>query len=104
MKILQKIFFRLRERASTIVVQLFRRCYWRIQGMKIGNSASLQKIFVTWPHQVSPGEHCNLEHDIFFKYDGIWQQGPSILIGARSFIGAYFEFNIRKKSLLEQTV
>ena len=97
MRLLQKSLFRLRERTSTIVVQLFRRCYWRIQGMNIGSAVSLKKIFVTWPHQVSIGEHCNLEHDVFFKYDGIWQQGPSIIIGTRSFIGAYVEFNIRKK-------
>jgi acetyltransferase-like isoleucine patch superfamily enzyme len=46
---------------------------------------------------VSLGAGCTLEHDIYFKYDGIWEPGPSIIIGDRSFIGAGCEFNVRKR-------
>jgi acetyltransferase-like isoleucine patch superfamily enzyme len=37
-----------------------------------------------------------LEHDIHFKYDGIYAPGPTIIIGDRVFIGAASEFNIRR--------
>jgi acetyltransferase-like isoleucine patch superfamily enzyme len=37
-----------------------------------------------------------LEHDIHFKYDGIYAPGPTIIIGDRVFIGAGSEFNIRR--------
>jgi acetyltransferase-like isoleucine patch superfamily enzyme len=46
---------------------------------------------------VSLGVGCNLEHNIYFKYDGIWAPGPSIVIGNNVFIGAACEFNIRSK-------
>ena len=96
MKIFQKIMFRLRERVSTLFIQFFRKLYWRAQGMQIGVAVSLPKFQVTWPHQVYIGNNCKLERDVYFKYDGIWQQGPSIVIGARSFVGAFVEFNIRR--------
>ena len=37
-----------------------------------------------------------LEPNIFFKFDGIWSPGPSIIIGDGVFIGRGCEFNIRK--------
>jgi len=64
--------------------------------MKIGKRTSIPKIFTTWPHQVNLGSECILEHHIYFKYDGIWQSGASIIIGNRVFIGSGCEFNIRK--------
>lgn len=97
MQLLQKLFFRLRERGSSLVTQLLPKTYWRAQGMQIGSGVSLQNIQVTWPHQVHIGNNCELESGIFFKFDGIWQQGPSICIGDRTFLGKYVEFNIRQK-------
>ncbi|MFD1871213.1 acyltransferase [Hymenobacter bucti] len=55
----------------------------------------MPKLTVTWPHQVAIGKNCILEKGIFFKYDGTWQQGPSIRIQDDSFIGTGCEFNIR---------
>jgi len=52
---------------------------------------------VTWPHQVAVGRNCTLEHDIFFKYDGHWQSGPSIVVGDNVFIGKGVEFNIQNR-------
>jgi acetyltransferase-like isoleucine patch superfamily enzyme len=51
---------------------------------------------LTWPHQVAMGERCVLESGIFFKFDGIWSEGPRIAIGNECFIGQYCEFNIRE--------
>jgi acetyltransferase-like isoleucine patch superfamily enzyme len=69
-------------------------------GMKIGKRTYVPKIYITWPHQVSIGENCNLEHGIYFKYDGIWNKGPAIIIEDNVFIGAGCEFNIRKKIIV----
>ena len=40
---------------------------------------------------------CTLEHDIYFKYDGIWAPGASITIRDRVFIGFGCEFNVRRR-------
>ena len=65
--------------------------------MEIGTGTLLPKVRVTWPHQVSLGADCTLEHDIYFKYDGIWAPGPSIMIGDRVFLGFGCEFNVRRR-------
>lgn len=66
-------------------------------GMKIGTGTLLPRVHVTWPHQVSLGENCRLEHGIYFKYDGLWAPGPSLVIRDRVFIGFGCEFNLRKR-------
>jgi acetyltransferase-like isoleucine patch superfamily enzyme len=70
---------------------------WKLRGMKIGKGTFFSNVIVSWPHQVSLGADCSLEHHIYFKYDGVWKTGPSIVIGDRVFIGAGCEFNIRKR-------
>jgi acetyltransferase-like isoleucine patch superfamily enzyme len=62
--------------------------------MKIGKGTCLPKIFVTWPHKISIGKNCRLEHHIYFHHDGIWSAGYSIEIGDNVFIGSGCEFNI----------
>jgi hypothetical protein len=64
--------------------------------MQIGSGTLLPKVHVTWPHQVSLGANCRLEHDIYFKFDGIYAPGPSILIRDRVFLGFGCEFNVRR--------
>jgi acetyltransferase-like isoleucine patch superfamily enzyme len=49
---------------------------------------------VTWPHQLQIGANCELEPDLYFKYDGTWAPGPSIRIGDNAFIGRGCEFNV----------
>ncbi|SEG18687.1 acyltransferase [Flavobacterium urumqiense] len=65
--------------------------------MKIGKGTNLPKIYVTWPHQVKVGNNCIIEHGVYFHYDGIYSQGPSIIIGDHVFIGNNTEFNITNK-------
>jgi acetyltransferase-like isoleucine patch superfamily enzyme len=88
--------FRLRGRAASLIAQ-GRTAWWRALGMQINPGTLLPTIHVTWPHQVSLGAHCHLEHDIYFKFDGTWAPGPSIVIGDRVFIGFGCEFNARKR-------
>jgi Acetyltransferase (isoleucine patch superfamily) len=64
--------------------------------MKIGKGTIFSKAYILWPQQVSIGEKCKLEYNIYFKFNGIWQPGPSIIIGDRVFIGNGCEFNIHK--------
>ena len=96
MKFIQKVFFRLRERTSTIFLNRARKVYWSLQGMQIGHGVNLPKFFITWPHQVKIGMNSNLEDGIYFKFDGVWSPGPKICIGNNCFLGAHSELNIRQ--------
>jgi len=74
--------------------QILRKILLRIRGAKIGAGTWLPRVQVPWPHQLSLGQQCVIEPDVYFKYDGFWKAGPSIQIGSRVFIGRNTEFNI----------
>ena len=95
MRTIQKTFFRLRCRFA--FRPALRKLWWQLQGARFGRSTSVPNLLITWPHQVAVGARCILENDIFFKYDGFWQPGPSIVVGNRVFIGRGCEFNIRRR-------
>jgi len=65
--------------------------------MKIGAGSAFTSLHVTWPHQVSLGRGCRIEHGVYFHYDGIYSPGPCIVIGDDCFIGSGSEFNISKR-------
>ena len=88
--------FRLRANCTRAAAHL-RTAWWRCLGMQVGAGTLLPRLRVTWPHQVSLGRKCVLEHDIYFKYDGIWAPGASIIIRDRVFIGFGCEFNVRRR-------
>lgn len=92
--ILQHGSFLLRKRYFANFLSAFRKLWLRTLGMKIGAGTTIPSLHITWPHQVSLGNNCVLEHDIYFKYDGIWKQGPTIRIQDNVFIGSGCEFNI----------
>ena len=71
-----------------------RKRWYALLGMQVGSGTVLPKLYVTWPNQVAIGQHCTLEHSIYFKFDGIWGPGPAIRIGNQVFIGTGCEFNI----------
>ena len=66
----------------------------RLVGMKIGKNTVLSHCHLTWPHQVQLGNKCLIEHGVYFHYDGIYSEGPSIVIGNNVFVGNHTEFNI----------
>ena len=74
-----------------------RRCWWSAQGARFGAQTGVPRLAITWPHQLQIGAHCILEDDTIFKFDGMWQPGPSIVVGDRVFIGSNCEFNIIKR-------
>lgn len=92
----QKILFRLRERGHHFYALWIRNCYWRMQGLKIGRSV-LPRVNITWPHKIKIGNDCLFEQDIYFKHDGIWSSGYSIIIADNVFVGRGCEFNIRER-------
>ena len=90
-----RAIFRLRALAARALAT-GRTAWWRGLGMEIGRGTLLPKVRVTWPHQVSLGNDCILEHDIYFKYDGVWAPGPTIVVRNRVFLGFGCEFNVRR--------
>lgn len=95
MKIIQKALFRLKERTAAVIVSKIRKALLSAQGLSVGKT-NIPKIETTWPHKIKIGDHCHLEAGIYFKYDGIWSEGKSIIIGDRVFLGRFTEFNIKK--------
>lgn len=93
----QQSFFLLRLRYIKKASSFLRKKYYQIQGMKIGKNTIISKVYCTWPHQVSLGINCTIEQNVYFKYDNMWKEGPSIIIGDNVFIGTSCEFNITKK-------
>ncbi len=92
--IFQKICFRLR--FKTKLRAGLRRWWWIIQGARFGERTAVPRLFISWPHQLQVGDDCSLEDGVNFKFDGIWQAGPSIIVGNRVFVGRNCEFNITK--------
>ncbi len=78
------------------ILRWFRIFHYRIMGMYIGHHVLIDKIYTNWPFQVHIGSNSTIEHNVFFKYDGPWRPGPSIIIGENTFIGNHCEFNISK--------
>jgi acetyltransferase-like isoleucine patch superfamily enzyme len=90
-----RVVFRVRSWTCRAVA-IIRTLGWRLLGLRVGPGTLLPKIYITWPHQVSLGAHCTVEHDAYFKYDGIWAPGPRLVIGDYVFIGVGCEFNFKR--------
>ncbi len=93
---IQKAFFRLRWTLKGLFESHWRKIWWTIQGASFGSQTNVPHLQMTWPHKVRIGNGCILEEDIFFKFDGAWQSGESIIIQDKVFIGRGCEFNIRQ--------
>jgi len=94
--LLQKAFFKFKFQLIGSIKSYGRKVWLQMQGASIGERTNLPQLNISWPHQLKIGTDCILENDIFFKFDGPWQSGPSIVIQDRVFIGCGCEFNIRK--------
>ena len=92
-KIVQHSIFIIKVRYLNKWSAIPRNLWYKSRGMYIGKRTYLPKIYVTWPHQVFIGTNCRLEHGVYFKYDGIWSKGPSIIVEDEVFIGSFVEFN-----------
>ena len=69
----------------------------KMQGASISHSSSISRLYYFWPHKIKIGKNCNIEQNCFFKHDGIYSKGKSIVIGNHVFIGNSVEFNIKEK-------
>lgn len=93
-KLIQRGYFILYFTFQQKIIGGLRKLKYTMLGMKVGNNTYLSKIYTTFPNQVSIGNNCILEHNLFFKYDGIWKKGKSIILEDDVFIGNGCEFNI----------
>ncbi|NML63650.1 acyltransferase [Hymenobacter sp. RP-2-7] len=98
--LIQQGYFVLRFRYRAWFLSLFRSYWYSLLGMNIGSGTTIPSLHTTWPNQISIGNNCILEHNIYFKFDGIWQQGYAIVIKNQVFIGTNCEFNIRQKIII----
>ena len=89
-----KACFRLRQRYLFRAACTLRSAWWRAQGMHIGRDVRFSKMEVTWPHKISLGNSCSLEHGAYLNAAGGYSEGVSIEIGEGCFIGTGCEFNI----------
>lgn len=92
--IYDKATYKIRHLVNLFILN-HRRFYWRLLRAQIQPKVYFSKIYITWPHQVKIHSNSVIEPNVFFKYDGIWQPGPSIVIGRNCFIGMNCEFNIK---------
>src|ERR1700709_1091327 len=99
-KFIQRGYFILYFSFKQEVVCRFRKLKYTLLGMEVGSNTYLSKIYTTFPNQVSIGSNCILEDDLFFKYDGIWKKGKSIILQDFVFIGKGCEFNISHKLII----
>ncbi len=90
----RKALFRIRQHYFTLSLSAVRVFYWRLLGMKIGAGAKLSTLRVSWPHKISLGKRCSLEHSIYLNVVGGYSDGIAIDIGEGTFIGSGSEFNI----------
>jgi acetyltransferase-like isoleucine patch superfamily enzyme len=93
-KILSLFFFRLKDYVDLFVVQPIRHISFRLRGAKISFRTRIPICKINWPHQLKIGDFCTLEDHLIFKYDGIFKQGPNIILESKVFIGNNCEFNI----------
>jgi acetyltransferase-like isoleucine patch superfamily enzyme len=91
-----RLLFRWRMKTSILLTGGVRTNLLRLQGAVIGRRTIVPRHKITWPHQLRLGANCSIEDDVYFKFDGIWCPGPSIIIGDGVFLGQGCEFNIRK--------
>jgi acetyltransferase-like isoleucine patch superfamily enzyme len=91
-----RLLFRWRIKTWVTLVGRVGTSLLRLQGAVIGRRTIVPRHTITWPHQLRVGADCSIEGDVYFKFDGIWCPGPSIVIGDGVFVGRGCEFNIRK--------
>lgn len=95
-KIKAKILFHIRCKTFDILFSNLYICYLKFLGVKIGGGTYFKKCKMTWPHKLSIGKNCYIEHNVFFKFIGVYSGNRSIIIGNNTFIGNSAEFNISK--------
>lgn len=92
-----KLLFRLRQHYFVLIASRLRVWYWRMLGMKIGPGTKLCSLRVTWPHRVSLGSRCSLEHSIYLNCAGPYVDTLGVVIGDECFVGSACEFNIKSR-------
>lgn len=97
---MKKLFYKLTFKYNTSYLRDFILfMVYKFRGLECHSYIPVRKIIFIWPHKTYIGYNCTIEHNVFFKFDGFFQDGKSIIIKDEVFIGSGTEFNI--KSLVE---
>jgi acetyltransferase-like isoleucine patch superfamily enzyme len=71
--------------------------WYKLIGLHCKSAIPYHCTFFIWPHKTRIGYNCTIEQHVYFKHDGIYTSGKSIIIGNNCFIGAGTEFNIKQQ-------
>lgn len=93
----RKALFRWRRHSLPLLLSRMRVAYWRMLGMHIGKNVRMHDLRVTWPHRVSLGDSCSLEHGVYFNCAGGYRPEVAVSLGEGCFIGSGCEFNITSR-------
>ncbi|CAN5414683.1 hypothetical protein BH10PLA1_BH10PLA1_03340 [soil metagenome] len=89
---IQKCLFFFRPRET--LRGCWKRFLFRLRGARLGRRIILSDLSINWPHQVQIDDDCCFETGTDITYASFWRPGPSIFIGARTFIGHHCELNV----------
>ena len=92
-ELFRKSAFRIRWHDLLRLRSSLRRLYWRSLGMRVSPGTRMGRLCVTWPHRISIGRNCNLEHNIYLNVAGGYSGQLAIVLGEGCFIGSGCEFN-----------
>lgn len=90
----RKVLFHVRRHIIPLACSRMLTVWWRLLGMHIGSNVRLYPIRVTWPHRVTLGDSCSLEHSIYFNIAGGYRDRGGVTLGNGTFVGSGCEFNI----------
>jgi acetyltransferase-like isoleucine patch superfamily enzyme len=96
-ELLYKILFKI---CNNSIISKIYTIYFIFRGLNTDSHIPSNQLFFTWPHKVSIGKNCIIEHHVFFKHDGPYSLGKSIIINDGCFIGSCTEFNINERIVI----
>lgn len=77
-----------------------RIAYFKVLGMHIATGTSLGKVTCQWPSKVTIGKECQIQDGVDFRLGLPFDNGNSIEIGDRTFIGRCCEVNCGSKIII----
>ena len=90
---MQQNTFSLLRSKSRVLREYFRRKYFKLAGLKLGDGGLFGNISCEWPGSVSIGKECTIQDEVSFWIKNPFSPNNFITVGDRVFIGRRCEFN-----------